>query len=309
MQEKKYKLLEFLLLVIIIGVGTSQVSSRVVEQPQDGRLTVTTSIYPIYFLAKEIGGDRAEVVNLTLPGVEPHDYELSPGDSMRLERSRIVFLNGGGLESWGADIQRTLDAGKTRIVTVGQGLTTQEWEDEGERSADPHIWLSPVIAVRMAETIRDTYSEIDPIHAEEYRARTEQLSQTLRQLDREYRMGLARCASREMVTTHAAFGYLASEYDLEQIPIAGLSPEAEPSPGELIELAKVVRERGVRYIFFESLVSPRLAETLARETGAQTLELNPLEGLTLDEQSSGATYITLMKSNLTHLMTALTCTP
>jgi len=277
--------------------------------PVEAAFRVSASFYPLYFFASQIGGGLADVANVIPAGVEPHDYELAPQDIVRLEQSRLVVLNGGGLEPWAGDIRHIVDPAKTMVTDAGEGLMTRSGEEDGAPIRDPHVWLSPKLAASMADAILQGFVVADPANRMEYEANAVLLKEKLGDLDREYREGLAHCARRDFITSHAAFGYLAAEYGLNQVSIAGLSPEQEPSPATLASVVRFAREHDIRYIFFETMVSPRLAETIAREIGAKTLVLDPIEGLAGDEISAGKNYFTKMYANLANLKLALACTP
>ena len=301
------RIIAILLGLVAVIAGISFLVSRQVAAPQSGSLRVTASFYPLWYLASEIAGEQADVAYITPAGAEPHDYEPTPQDLARIETSDLLVLNGGGLEAWSENVLQNLD-GATRVVTAGDGLATQEIDEEGATITDPHVWLSPQLAGQMVDRILEGLVAADPSHEETYRANASALRARLAALDASYRTGLATCARKDVITAHAAFGYLASTYGLNQMPIAGLTPDAEPSPQQLAELARFARANQVTHIFFESLVSPRLAETLAGEIGARTLVLNPLEGLTDEEQAAGEDYFTAMEGNLENLRVALSCT-
>ncbi|MFA6908273.1 MAG: zinc ABC transporter substrate-binding protein [Patescibacteria group bacterium] len=270
-------------------------------------LQVTASFYPLYYFTQQIGGDKVSVANITPAGVEPHDYEPTAKDVARIENSRLLIVNGGGLEAWLENVRQNITPGQTTIVTAGEGLPMQEVAEGGETISDPHVWLSPVLARHMVDVIASALTEADPSNGDYYGTNAQALQNRLIALDTEYHRGLRSCTRRTFVTAHAAFHYLAVTYNLEQLAITGISPESEPSPQELASIAEFAREHAVGYIFFEELVSPKLSETVAHEVGAQTLVLNPLEGLTSQDIADGKDYFTEMKSNLTNLQTALEC--
>lgn len=269
-------------------------------------LKVVASFYPEYFLASKIGGDKAEVINITPADAEPHDYEPTPQDIAAIEGSHILVLN-GGVEAWGESVQKNLDPKKTLVVTVGEGLETQKVIEDGESIIDPHIWQSPVLVKQMIDRIEQGYAKVDPAHADYYATNAKALKSQLDQLDSEFKTGLATCAKKDIITSHAAFGYLATTYGLNQVSIAGLSPDAEPSPKQLADITDFAKKNNVKYIFFESLVSPKLSETIAKEVGAQTMVLDPIEGLSAEDLASGKDYLTVMRTNLANLRIALEC--
>ncbi len=271
------------------------------------KIAVVASIYPLYFFAERIGGDAADIYNITPAGAEPHDYEPTAQDLVRIEKSRLLIVNGGNLEAWVDRIRKNIDPHHPLVVTAGEGLTTQQVVEHGARLIDPHVWLSPPLAGRMVAAITRAFAQVDPAHAADYQSRGAALASDIDNLDTAYRRGLADCEDHTIITAHAAFGYLASAYHLDQLPIAGLSPDGEPSPKQLAEIAQFARRHHVQYIFFENLVSPKLAQTLATEVGAKTMILNPIEGLSAEEAAQGKTYLTEMKSNLANLRIALRC--
>jgi zinc transport system substrate-binding protein len=253
------------------------------------RESVVAGFYPLAFAASEIGGTRFEVENLTPVGAEPHDLEVSPKDVAAVQHADVVLLLGHGFQP-----QLESAAGRAKRVvklldTPGLGRF---------RNGDPHVWLDPVRFARIVERVGDVLGDQPAAH---------RLAARLRGLDGEYRAGLAHCAQREIVTGHEAFAYLSQRYALRQVAITGLSPEAEPSPRDLQRVIAVVRQTHARTVYTETLASPKISETAARETGARTAVLNPIEGLTPDEQRSGADYFTLMRQNLAALRKGLGC--
>ncbi len=256
-------------------------------------LDVVAAFYPLAWAAEQVGGEAVSVRNLTPAGAEPHDVELSARDVERIRSADVVLY-------LGADFQpAVVDAVEGADGTAVDLLVAEHAEgDREELERDPHVWLDPLRYATMVERIARVLGRPEA---------GEELVAELRDLDREFTRGLAQCRRRELVTTHAAFGYLARRYQLEQIPITGLSPEVEPTPRELEEVVEHVRDAKATTIFFETLVSPRLAETVARETGAATDVLNPLEGLSEDELDRGADYLSVMRENLRALRRGLDC--
>jgi zinc transport system substrate-binding protein len=264
-----------------------------VSSASDGRTQVVAGFYPLAFAAAEIGGGRVEVTNLTPPGAEPHDLELSVRELERVRDSDLVLYIGQGFQPALEDAAEDDDS----AVDLLEGLDLREGE-EGEDARDPHVWLDPV---RFAEVAERIGAELGG------KAGARRLASELRALDEEYRAGLADCERRELVTAHDAFGYLGERYGLEVIPITGVSPETEPSPQDLEEVSDLVHERGVTTVFVEPLLSPEIGETVAREAGAKTAVLNPLEGLTEEELDRGEDYFTVMRANLEALQEGLGC--
>lgn len=253
-----------------------------------GRTSVVAAFYPLAFAAQEIGGEGIAVKNLTPPGAEPHDVELSPRDVEEIRSADVVLYLGSGFQP---AFERAVKGARGEAVDLLASVRLL-----GE--ADPHIWLDPVryrsMARRIAASLDRPAADADFV-------------ERLRALNVELRRGLSRCARREIVTSHAAFGYLADRYDLQQIPITGVEPEAEPTARKLETVVREVKASGAKTVFFETLVSPRLAETVAREARARTAVLNPIEGLTEEQLSEGETYFSLMRANLQALRQALGC--
>lgn len=308
---KKYFWILGVISVLAIGIVTISLN-RHSNTPRpsassSSRLRVVTSFYPMYFFASRIGGDRAEVTNLVPAGSEPHDYEPTPREIATISESDILVLNGNGLEPWGDRLGGQLQEKSLRILNTSEGLAHQTMTEEDQTVTDPHIWLDPLLAKQEVDAIAQSFSETDPANASYYAANAATLKQDMDRLDADYRQGLSRCEKNTFVTSHAAFGYLASRYQLRQIAISGVSPDEEPSPKTLSDITDLVRRESIPVIFFESLVSPELSETIANETGTKTLVLDPIEGISDDDLTAGRDYFTVMRDNLTNLRTALRC--
>jgi zinc transport system substrate-binding protein len=251
--------------------------------------TVVASFYPLAYAAEQIGGPGVRVRNLTPPGAEPHDLEVSPDDVRQLQSADLVLLLGHGFQP---QLERAARSGE-RILELLDTPGLDRFSNN-----DPHVWLDPVRYGRIARRIGRALGAV---------AASDRLAGRLNALDRQYRKGLADCERREIVTSHEAFAYLARRYGLRQIAITGISPEAEPAPAALQHVVDLVRQTRATTIYFETLVSPRLAQTVARETGARTAVLDPIEGLTEKERREGDDYFTLMHANLARLRKGLAC--
>lgn len=293
--------------VLVIGVLGYLMMNNQNPAPSDHKLSVVASFYPMYYFASQIGGDKAEVMNVTPAGGEPHDYEPTAQDMAKIENANLIVLNGGGLEAWGDSAKQNIDPQKTTFVTAGEDLATRRVVEDGEDIVDPHVWLSPLLAGQIVDKIEQGYAKADPANAGYYAKNASDLKGKIAQLDNEYKQGLASCQKKDIITSHAAFSYMAAAYGLNQVAITGLSPEEEPSTKDLVAVADFAKKNGVKYIFFESLASPKLSQTIATEVGAQTLVLDPIEGITDDDLGAGKDYMTVMRSNLVNLRTALQC--
>jgi zinc transport system substrate-binding protein len=286
--------------------------------PPPARPLVVASVYPVWEFSRQVAGDRAEVVALVPPGVEPHDWEPAPKDVAQVQRARMFVYNGAGFEQSadrllqaiaGTQVVAVDATAGLRLIVTSPGTDSHGGHRHGASAAtvDPHVWLDPVLAQSQVSTIRAAFERADPVNATVYADNARAFTARLAALHEAFEAGLRDCVRRSLVVSHAAFTYLARRYDLRQIAVTGRQPESEPSPADLATIVRAARREGARYVFFETLVSPRLAETLAREIGAQTLVLNPVEGLTREEAAAGRDYLTLMRQNLEHLRIGLQC--
>ena len=254
-----------------------------------GKKTVVAGFYPLAYAAQEVGGPNVDVRNLAPPGVEPHDLEATPADVQALHSADLALLLGHGFQP---QLEDAAGHGKKALWLLDTpGLRRFD-------NGDPHVWLDPLRYALIVQRIGRALGSPQP---------AARLVARLRALDRAYSHELAHCARREIVTSHAAFGYLAQRYGLNQAAITGLSPEAEPAPKDLQRVVDLVSRTHATTVFFETLVSPRIAETVARETHARTAVLDPIEGLTPVEAKRGEDYFTLMRANLRALRGALGC--
>ncbi|WP_433386968.1 metal ABC transporter substrate-binding protein [Micromonospora sp. KLBMP9576] len=278
------------------------------------RVDVATAFYPLQFLTERIGGDAVRATNLVKPGAEPHDLELNPGQVGQVAGAELVVLLKGFQPALDEAVaqnaaDRAFDVSTVqplRDAAAGGHEHDHEGEEHGHEESgtkDPHLWLDPTRLATVGDRLAERLGQVDPGHAADYTARAAALRTELEKLDAEFTAGLKTCQRREIVVSHTAFGYLAERYELEQVGITGLSPEDEPAPQRLAEVAREAREHQATTIFFETLVSPKVAETIAAEVGAKTAVLDPLEGLSTD----GGDYLSVMRTNLQTLRTALSC--
>ena len=278
-----------------------------------GTVDVMASFYPLQFVAEQVGGDRVTVRSLTPPGAEPHDVELSPAQVSRIDQADLVVYLSGFQAAVDDAVAQTspahvVDAANdTTLMTPAEEHGHEEGADEGEEhdhgALDPHFWLDPSRMPSVVDDVAKELSAIDPAGASAYAANAAALNQRFDDLDATFDTGLTTCETRTFVTSHEAFGYLADRYDLEQVGISGIDPEAEPSPARLAAVEKIVREQHVSTIFFESLVSPKVSETLADDLGIQSAVLDPIEGLA----DPADDYFSIAERNLDALRMALSC--
>ena len=293
----------------VLAVTACGSDSAATDAGRSERLSVTAAFYPLQWASERVGGDHVVVSGLTKPGAEPHDLELTPKAVAELAASDVVvYLEGFQPAVDEAVETQAKDAAFDVSPSADLTLTAiEEGGDRGETSGkDPHFWLDPVRLATVATAIGERLAAADPGNATDYRAGAAALRKDLGGLHDEFAAGLEQCRSDELVTGHAAFGYLADRYGLGQEGITGVSPDAEPDAATLRELTEHVRDAGVTTVYAETLVSPALAETIARETGASVAVLDPLEGIT--EESAGADYLEVMRANLRTLREGQQCT-
>lgn len=289
-----------------------------------GKVNIVASFYPLYDFSKKIGGDHVNVINLVPAGVEPHDWSPKSSDMKNLNNAELFVYMGAGFEGWVPNTLASLpkDA-KVTVVEGSKGVDLIPAAEDADIQAkeqtpsspadshvhedemDPHVWLSPINAKKIAQNIKDALIQADSVHQADYEANYNKLADQLDQLHNKYKAQLSQTSMKEIIVTHQSFGYLAKEYGLKQLPIMGMTPDAEPTSKEMKNILQFIKQNNVRYIFFEELVSDKLAKTLAKDANVQTLVLNPIEGLTEEQVKQGADYLSVMESNLNNLVKAL----
>ena len=298
------------------SAGATTSAGTATEAAAPGQASVIAAFYPLEYAARAIGGDAVSVTSLTPPGAEPHDLELSAAQVAEIAGADLVLYVKGfqpavdeAVEQQAADRAIDLSAGLTLLAGEehgheGEDDHAEEDEHAGEEATDPHVWLDPANMAAIGATIADRLATLTPERAADIEAAGAAFEADMAALDAEYTAGLETCASRDLVVSHEAFGYLAEAYDLTQVGISGLSPEAEPSPARLAEVAQLVTDRGISTIYYETLVDPAVAQTIADETGATTAVLDPLEGLAPDATGD---YASIMRDNLATLIAGQSC--
>ncbi|MEP9385036.1 metal ABC transporter substrate-binding protein [Nocardioides sp. KR10-350] len=293
------------------------------DSASDGELRVVAGLYPLQWVTQQVAGDEVEVEDLTQPGQEPHDLELSPKETADVASADLVVYEKGLQAAIDNAVDQTstgtaLDVSKVaRLEPVGHnghddvdhraGETTDEEAQEAQESMgdlDPHFWQDPLRMADVADAVADQLSDVDPDHASTYAANAKKVVAELKALDGEYSTGLAHCQRDTIVVSHNAFGYL-GRYGLYVEPIAGLSPDAEPTPADLARLHELIKKDGITTVFGERLVSPKLADTLASDMHVTAAILDPIEGLT--SETSDDDYLSLMHANLAALKKANSC--
>lgn len=285
---------------------------------EDG-IQVAAAFYPLQYVAARVAGEHAEVSNLTAPGGEPHDLELTPQETADVASADLVVFEHGFQPQVDEAIETNASGATVDVAEVVDLHPSEAHEDEhqdeheGESEehadhdhgdVDPHFWHDPLLMADLADAVADELADVDPDHADDYRANADAVRADLETLDQEFTDGLAQCERHDVVVSHDAFGYL-DRYGLHFEPIAGLSPDAEPTPADLAHLQELIEDEGITTVFYESLVSPDIAEQLAQDTGVDTAVLDPIEGLT--DQTVDEDYLSLMRSNLSALQGANGC--
>jgi zinc transport system substrate-binding protein len=298
--------------LLLAGCGTARSGG---DQASD-KLSVVASFYPMYDFAIKIGGDRVTVETLVPPGAEPHDWEPSPPDIVRLENADVFIYNGAGMERWASKVLAALENKDLVVVEASRGIPLLEGghddheEAEAEETGaedgyDPHVWLNPMHAKTEMAAIKNALVQADPAGRDYYEANYLKYAEALDQLDSDFRQALSALPNRDIIVSHAAFGYLCQAYGLNQIGIDGLSAESEPDPARMAEIIDFAREHQVKVIFFEELISPKVAQVIAEAVQAETAVLNPLGGLSDAQLAAGADYFSVMRENLAALKAAL----
>lgn len=266
------------------------------------KLVVYASVYPMYDFAAKIAGGNAVVLQMTPDGAEPHDWEPTPADIAALEKADVFVHNGAGLEHWADAVLNALQNESLVAVDASAGVALLETGG----AADPHVWLSPANAALQMRAIRDALAGADPANADAYNQNYEYYAAELEALDAAFQSTLKRLPNNKIVVAHDAFGYLCDAYGLEQVAVRGFSPDSEPDPARMASVIDYIKKAGgVRVIFYEAGASPAVADAIARETGARTMALSPLEYLTDEQRAGGADYFSVMRENLDALEQAL----
>lgn len=292
---------------------------------ESGKLNVCASFYPMFDFARKIGGNRVEVTNMVPSGMEPHDWEPTPQDIVTLEKADVFIYNGAGMEHWVEDVLASLGSKRLTAVEASKGIALMEGHaherEEGQApeyshpdgkdhehdsgGADPHVWLNPANAKVELANIKNAFIKADPENASYYEANYETWAKELDALDQEFRDALNPYAGREIIVAHQAFGYLCAAYGIKQVAIEGLAPDSEPDPARVAEIIDFAKAHAVKVVFFEEMVSPKVAETIAKAIGAKTDVLSPVEGLSDEQLASGGDYFSAMRQNLKALAAAL----
>lgn len=261
------------------------------------KLNIVVSFYPLYDFTRNIGGNKVNVTTLIPFSLEPHDWEPSSKDVIKLSSADIFIYNGAGLEPWVENIIKGVKNKKLNVVDISKSI--------GIKGEDPHIWLDPILVKSQLKVIKNVLVKYDPENREYYEKNYKAYLRKIEDLDQEIKKTIARCRKKIFITSHNAFSRFAKRYGLKQIPVTGISPESEPNPKDLAKIIQTIRIYDIKYIFTEPLLPIKIAETISRETGAKILILDPIEGLSEKEMKSGKDYLSKMRENLENLKIAL----
>lgn len=281
-----------------------------------GKLKVVTTLFPLYDFAKQIGGNKADVSLLLPPGVEPHSFEPKPDDMVRVNRADLFIFTNKYMEPWAAQVVAALDNKKIVVVDTSRGVkllkagSGHEDGDHGHEAGgvDPHMWLDFDNARIMVDNMLAGFVAKDPANREYYSANATAYKAQLVALDQRFKAGLSQCEKREFLHGgHFAFGYLAKRYGLRYQSAYAVNADAEPTAAKLADLVKQMRRYGLKYVYTEELLNPRVAETIAQETGADVLHLHGAHNISKEDLDRGVTFVSLMEENLKNLRIGLQC--
>jgi zinc transport system substrate-binding protein len=309
MPVKKYSICLLLVLSLILSCQ----DSRPPDKP-DSKLLVITTIFPLYDFARNIGGDKVKVSMLLPPATDAHNFELKPNDIIKISRADLFLYVNMEMEHWAYKvIQATSSNTKLLPVETGSGinmlpLTDSEGEDHHSSKFDPHIWLDFSNAQKMADNIATALVKIDQRNSDYYLKNAAEYKNKLAALDNKFNTELTGCKSRTILHAgHWAFAYLANKYGLKYYSVYNVSADSEPEPQKIIALIQHIKDTKAPYIYSEELINPRLAETIARETGASLLKLNNGHTVSKSELSRGVSFLSLMEENLVNLKRGMQC--
>lgn len=302
-----YSLIALLVLPALFFSSRLCLRSSATQQTSDQRFTVYTSIYPIYDFTSRIAGKNVKVINVLPAGSEPHSFQPTARLVAEIGNSHLFLYNGLGMEPYLEKLKTILQTYPVQLADTSTGIHFLETIEDhhGHGAIDPHIWLSPSNAIVQGYNILRALIQIDPAHENEYQANYRAFQEELRKLDQEYKTKLKKCSESTIIVSHAAFGYLARDYNLKQLSVVGLNAEAEPTAGIISELIKLAKKEQISYIFYETFSGPKVSQVIAREINSGILTLHPLGNLSVQEADEGADYFSIMRENLANLQIGL----
>jgi len=303
-----------IILAIIIIDGASEPRRGVsLQEVKTAKLKVVASFYPLYEFSKNVAGDKAEVFTFIPIGVEPHDWEPSANDILKLKESSIFVYNGAGMESFVDKLINSGEYNNVKFVETTKGINLIQTNDEHQKQPsdrtvyNPHVWLDPILAKHQVMMIKDAMIETDPDNKKYYEDNANAYGNKLDELNSKIQTELSHCQKDTFMPFHDAYSYFANQYGLKTLPLSGISPESEVTAADLKKFVDFIQKNEIKTIYSEELVDPKLAATLAEEAGAQVLIFSPLEGLTNQETKDGTTYLDKMNENVQNLKIGLEC--
>jgi len=316
MTKKAIKLTTICILLAFCAVnfaGCKPDNTQGKHPDNDGKISVCTSFYVMYDFAEKIGGDKVILKNLLPAGADPHSWEPSPKDIVSIEKADILIYNGAGMEGWIDKVLDSISSAELITVETSKDIKLLEVKDNAasknndghEHLYDPHVWLDPMKAQVQMRAIVDAFIEVDSSNKDYYEKNYEHYVKELEKLDDEYREAVSGFKKKDIIVSHEAFGYLCDAYGLNQIAISGLDAESEPTSARMVDVAKFAKDNNVKVIFFDKMVTPKIADAIAKSAGAKTEVLNPIASLSIDDIRAGKDYFSVMRENLEALKKAL----
>ncbi|WP_242220837.1 metal ABC transporter substrate-binding protein [Bacillus cereus group sp. BfR-BA-01380] len=308
--KKRSLIFSFVLIFTLIFAGCSNKNNT--ANKKDGKLSVYTTIFPLADFAKKIGGDYVEVTAMYPPGADSHTYEPSQKQTVQVAKADLFVYNGAGLEPFAEKMEKTLKNENVKIVNASEGIelraSTEDEHEEGHKEEhhdkDPHVWLDPTLAMKQAEAIKNALVKLQPEHKEEFEKNFVALQTKFTSLDNQFKEVADHAKTKEILVSHAAYGYWEQRYGLKQIPVAGISASDEPSQKTLASITATAKEHGLKYILFETFSTPKVAEVIQKETGTKILRLNHLATISDNDAKKNKDYFTLMEENINTLKEA-----
>jgi len=294
------RLVGYLVILAVLFIGMTFLMNQnlnISSENNTGKLKIITTIFPLAHFAQAVGGDQVDVASVVAPGVEPHDFEPNPKDVAKILDADLFIRTGAGIDAWSEKVDRkesvVVATSAVEPITVGEEI-------------DPHFWLDPLRVEKLVLQIADGLSVIDPQNKDIYKKNAEAYNRKLQELNKEFTDSLKQCKKSELITSHAAFAYLADRYSLSNLAIVE-DPEEDPSPRRILEIVDLIKNRNISFIFADPFESENASRVIAQESGAVVLPLQSFEGLTSDQQDNGATYLSIMENNLSSLVKGLEC--
>jgi zinc transport system substrate-binding protein len=324
MKNKIIIIVSIIFLVAAAGICPAQTTAP--SGDKAAKIKLVATLFPLYDFAKNIGQDRVEVTLLLPPGVEAHSFEPKPSDIVKITQADILVYTGKFMEPWVEKLVQGINNPKLKVVDASKGIVLRpgdEDEDEHKHAAakgpakehhhdhhgvDPHIWLDFDNAAQMVATLTDSLMQVDPNRGDFYSQHAKIYQEKLRSMDNRYKTELAQCPQKVIIHAgHFTFGYPARRYHLKYVAAQGFTPDSEPTPKQLISLVKQINKYGLKHVYYEELVEPRVAKTISQETGATLLMLHGAHNISKEELAKGISFLAIMEDNLANLKTGLQC--